>query len=167
MSIQKLFLTFFGVGLSPKAPGTMGTLASLPVGVAILYYLGSQTLFLLTLAITIIAIFEINKYEKATGTHDQQIIVIDETVGIWITLLIAMATLDKISYPYAVYSTIALSFITFRLFDIWKPSTIGKIDRDVSGGLGVMGDDILAGIAAGFLSAIIMLGIDKIYHYMM
>ncbi len=165
MTLQKLFLTFFGSGLAPKAPGTVGTLASLPFGVAIEYYLGSQTLFMLTFAITIIAIFEINKYEKDTGIHDQQHIVIDETVGIWITLLIATSALQKVTFPYDITTAIVLSFINFRLFDIWKPSTIGKIDRDIPGGLGVMGDDILAGIAGGLLSGVIMLGVDKIYHH--
>ena len=165
MTLQKLFLTFFGSGLAPKAPGTVGTLASLPFGVAIEYYLGSQTLFMLTFAITIIAIFEINKHEKETGIHDQQHIVIDETVGIWITLLIATSALQKVTFPYDITTAIVLSFINFRLFDIWKPSTIGKIDRDIPGGLGVMGDDILAGIAGGLLSGVIMLGIDKIYHH--
>jgi len=165
LTLQKLFLTFFGSGLAPKAPGTVGTLASLPFGVAIEYYLGSQTLFMLTFAITIIAIFEINKYEKDTGIHDQQHIVIDETVGIWITLLIATSALQKVTFPYDITTAIVLSFINFRLFDIWKPSTIGKIDRDIPGGLGVMGDDILAGIAGGLLSGVIMLGVDKIYHH--
>ena len=89
MTFQKLFLTFGGAGLSPKAPGTVGTLVSLPVGLAILHYFGMETLFTLTLAITIIGIFEINKYEKATGIHDHQQIVIDETVGVWIAFMIA------------------------------------------------------------------------------
>jgi phosphatidylglycerophosphatase A len=162
MTLQKLFLTFFGSGLSPKAPGTMGTLASLPFGVAILYYLGSETLFMATLAITIIGIFEINKYEKLTGEHDQQEIVIDETAGIWITLMIAYPTMLSVSYQYSEIIAITLSFATFRLFDIWKPSTIGVIDRKVKGGLGVMGDDILAGMAGGFLTVVIMLAIEKI-----
>jgi phosphatidylglycerophosphatase A len=46
-----------------------------------------------------------------------------------------------------------LAFVYFRLFDIWKPSIIGRIDREVKGGLGVMGDDIVAGIAAGIAAA--------------
>ncbi|NKQ41647.1 MAG: phosphatidylglycerophosphatase A [Sulfurovum sp.] len=166
MNIQKLFLTFFGVGLSPKAPGTMGSLAALPVGLLVLYYLGAETLFLITIVVSIVAIFEINKYEKATGTHDNQQIVIDEAVGMWLSLIIAISAASQLSYPYAELSAIVLSFVFFRLFDIWKPSTIGKIDRDVSGGLGVMGDDILAGIAGGLLSAIILLGIDKIWSYL-
>lgn len=162
MTIQKLFLTFFGSGLSPKAPGTVGTLAALPFGVVILHTMGIETLFMLTLAITIIGIFEINKYEKSTGEHDQQEIVIDEVAGIWLTLLVAYPTALSLSYPYALWIALILSFASFRLFDIWKPSTIGWIDRKVKGGLGVMGDDILAGFAGGFLTVLILLGLEKI-----
>ncbi len=165
MTVQKLFLTFFGAGLSPKAPGTMGTLAALPVGLALLYYLGMQTLFLVTVVVSIVAVFEINKYERTTGIHDHQQIVIDEAAGIWLSLMIAVSAAAQISYPYGELSAIVLSFLAFRLFDIWKPSTIGRIDKNVSGGLGVMGDDILAGIAGGLLSAIVMLGIEKVFPY--
>ena len=163
MTLQKLFLTFGGTGLSPKAPGTVGTLASLPVGLAILYYLGIDTLFLVTLAITLIGIFEINKYEKVTGTHDQQHIVIDEAAGMWLALMIAHSSALTMTYPYAEILAIILSFATFRLFDIWKPSTIGWIDRELKGGLGVMLDDVLAGIAGGLLSVLILMGIGKLF----
>ncbi len=162
MTLQKLFLTFGGAGLSPKAPGTVGTLASLPVGVAVLYFFGMETLFLLTLAITVIGIFEINKYEKLTGVHDQQEIVIDEAAGMWFALIIAISTAVTMTYPYAEVLAIVLSFASFRLFDIWKPSTIGWIDREIKGGLGVMMDDVLAGIAGGFLTVVILMGIGKI-----
>jgi len=163
MTLQKLFLTFGGAGLSPKAPGTVGTLASLPVGVAILYFFEMQTLFLLTLAITVIGIFEINKYEKLTGIHDQQEIVIDEVAGMWLALIIAISTAVTMTYPYAEVLAIVLSFAAFRLFNIWKPSTIGWIDREIKGGLGVMMDDVLAGIAGGFLTVILLMGIGKIF----
>ena len=163
MTLQKLFLTFGGAGLSPKAPGTVGTLASLPVGVAILYYLGMETLFMVTLAITIIGIFEINKYENATGMHDQQHIVIDEAAGMWLSLMIAHSTALTMSYPYAELLAIIFSFAAFRLFDIWKPSTIGWIDRELKGGMGVMLDDVLAGIAGGLLSVVILMGIGKLF----
>jgi len=162
MTLQKLFLTFGGSGLSPKAPGTIGTLASLPVGLAILYYLGINTLFLVTLSITVIGIFEINKYEKATGMHDQQHIVIDEAAGMWLALMIAHSSALTMTYPYAELLAIILSFATFRLFDIWKPSTIGWIDRELKGGLGVMLDDVLAGVAGGLLSVVILMGIEKL-----
>ena len=163
MTLQKLFLTFGGAGLSPKAPGTVGTLASLPVGVAVLYSFGMETLFMLTLAITVIGIFEINKYEKLTGVHDQQEIVIDEAAGMWLALMIAVSSAVTMTYPYAEVLAIVLSFAAFRLFDIWKPSTIGWIDREVKGGLGVMLDDVLAGIAGGLLTVIILMGIGKLF----
>lgn len=162
MTLQKLFLTFGGAGLSPKAPGTVGSLASLPVGLAILYYLGMESLFLITMAITVIGIFEVNKYEKTTGTHDQQHIVIDEAVGMWLSLMIAHSTAMSMGYAYAEIIAIVLSFASFRLFDIWKPSTIGWIDRELQGGMGVMLDDVLAGFAGGLLSALVLIGLDKV-----
>ena len=163
MNMQKLFLTFFGAGLSPKAPGTVGTLASLPVGLAVLYYFGMETLFTLTLAITIIGILEVNKYENETGIHDQQHIVIDEAVGMWLSLMIAYSSAITMSYSYAEILAVIFSFAAFRLFDIWKPSTIGWIDRELKGGLGVMLDDVLAGIAGGLLSVVMLMGIEKLF----
>ena len=162
MTPQKLFLTFFGAGLAPKAPGTAGTLASLPVGLAILYLFGMETFFMMTLAITVMGIFEINKYEKLTGEHDQQEIVIDEAAGMWLALMIAVSTAATMTYPYAEVLAIVLSFAAFRLFDIWKPSTIGWIDREVKGGLGVMLDDVLAGIAGGLLTSVVLMAIGKL-----
>lgn len=153
------FLTVGYSGLSPKAPGTMGTLASLPLGIAILVYLGPQTLFLSALLITLIAIKSINRYEAASHNHDDQRIVIDELVGLWFALSIApgigfdMATLMQWNNGIALQ--IALSFIFFRIYDIKKPSIIGRIDREAKGGLGVMGDDIVAGFAAGITAAIV------------
>jgi len=162
MTIQRAFLTFFGAGLAPKAPGTVGTLAALPFGVALLYYMGMESLFMVTLAITIIGIFEINKYEKVTGEHDQSEIVIDEAAGIWITMLVAYPTAMGAKFDYHIAVALLLSFATFRLFDIWKPSTIGWIDRNTKGGLGVMGDDILAGFAGGFLTIVLLKAIESL-----
>jgi len=162
MTVQKLFLTLGGAGLSPKAPGTVGTLASLPIGLSILYYLGMEALFMATLAITIIGIFEINKYEKATGMHDQQHIVIDEAAGMWLALMIAHSSALTMTYPYVEILAILFSFAAFRLFDIWKPSTIGWIDRELKGGLGVMLDDVLAGVAGGLLSVLVLMGVEKL-----
>jgi phosphatidylglycerophosphatase A len=162
MTLNRLFITFGGTGLAPKAPGTAGSFAALIVGVAILEYVPMQTLFMLTLAITIIGIFEINKYEKLTGSHDDKSIVIDEVAGMWIALMFAIGSAKTMTYDYAYEIAIVGSFTAFRLFDIWKPSTIGTIDRKVKGGLGVMGDDILAGIAGGLLTVLLLVGLDKI-----
>jgi len=140
---HKLFLTFFYTGLLPKAPGTWGTIAGSILGVGILHYLSVETLFLAMVLITIIAIKEIDKEERESGIHDASEIVIDEVAGIWLAMSLSGATMTQI----------VLSVIFFRLFDIWKPSVIGRIDREVRGGLGVMGDDLLAGVFAGIASA--------------
>jgi len=156
MTLNRLFITFGGSGLAPKAPGTVGSFTALIVGIALLQIIPMQTFFMITLLITVIGIFEINKYEKITNTHDDKSIVIDEVSGMWIALMFAIATAETISYDYAYEIAIISSFGAFRLFDIWKPSIIGTIDRKVKGGLGVMGDDIVAGIAGGMLTVILL-----------
>lgn len=160
------FLTVGYSGLFPKAPGTMGTIVSLPIGIAILLYFGPQTLFLATILITLIAIKAIDKHESASCEHDDSRIVIDELVGMWFALSIApgigfdMATLMQ--WENGIALQILLSFIFFRIYDIKKPSIIGRIDREAKGGLGVMGDDIIAGFAAGISSALVWQMIMKI-----
>jgi len=153
LNFKLLFLTVGFSGLSPKASGTVGTIVSLPIGVAFLTILPPQSLFLFTILVTIFAIKVINIYEKETGTHDSKIIVIDELAGIWLALAISITEQIE-TFTTPIILNILFSFIYFRIFDIWKPSIIGKIDRDVKGGLGVMGDDIIAGIVAGLLSAV-------------
>ena len=155
MNLQKLFLTFFGSGLSPVAPGTVGTAAAMPFGLAIMYYFGVNSLTTVVIVLSIIAIFEINKYEKQGGEHDDKSIVIDEAVGVWLTMAITYGGIALWKNDYILYIAGILSFLSFRLFDIWKPSTIGYIDRKVPGGLGVVGDDLLAGLAAGILNLLI------------
>ncbi len=155
MNIRKLLLTFFGSGLAPFAPGTVGTAVSIPFGLLIIYYFGASSLTTLVIVLSIISIIEINKYEKEGGKHDDKSIVIDETVGVWLTMAITFGGLSLWQNEYAYYVATALSFINFRLFDIWKPSTIGYIDRKVKGGLGVVGDDLLAGFAAGVMNLLI------------
>ncbi|BAK72078.1 phosphatidylglycerophosphatase A [Arcobacter sp. L] len=147
MNLRRFFLTVGFSGLSPKAPGTVGSFVSLILGLFLLQILHVSTLFLLSLLITVIAIKQIDAYEKESGIHDNSEIVIDELAGMWIALSICGINNENLIYMAP------LAFIFFRLFDIWKPSIIGKIDRDVKGGLGVMGDDIVAGIAAGIATA--------------
>jgi len=143
---EKLFLAGLGSGLLPYAPGTWGTIVGLLLGVAILSYFPVETLFLLTILITLFGIREIDKYEQKSGIHDDKRIVIDEIAGIWLALCFSGIS------PLAV----GLSFIFFRIYDIKKPSIIGRIDRDTQGGIGVMGDDLVAGVAAGLSSALIV-----------
>ncbi len=145
--MRKLFLTVFYSGLSPKAPGTVGSLVSLILGVILLQHINESTIFLLAFLIAVIAVKEINKYEEEVKEHDSKEIVIDELVGMWIALAICGINSNNIYY----LSFIA--FIYFRIFDIWKPSIIGTVDENIKGGWGVVGDDILAGLAAGIASA--------------
>ena len=147
MNLRRFFLTVGFSGLSPKAPGTVGSFVSLIIGLFLLEFLHVSTLFLLALLITVIAIKQIDIYEKEVDMHDGKEIVIDELAGMWITLAIC-----GINSGNMIIMSV-LGFLYFRLFDIWKPSIIGKIDREVKGGLGVMGDDIVAGLAAGIATA--------------
>ena len=144
--MRKFFLTVGFSGLSPKAPGTVGSFVSLIIGVWLLNFISVSTLFLLSLLITVIAVKQIDIYEAIVGQHDGKEIVIDELAGMWLALSIANATSDN-------YIIALFAFVYFRLFDIWKPSIIGKIDRDVKGGWGVMGDDLLAGLVAGLCTS--------------
>ena len=161
-----MFLTVGGSGLSPKAPGTVGTLVSLPLGMAILLFLGPQTLFLATILITLIAIKTIDALERTGHPHDDQRIVIDELAGMWLALaiapgmMIAPETLTEWQNGFVIQSL--LGFVFFRVYDIKKPSIIGRIDREAKGGIGVMGDDLLAGVLAGISTAIVWQGILKV-----
>ncbi len=156
------FITLGYSGLAPKAPGTVGTLVSLPLGMLILIYFDSQTLFLATALLSIIAVKSINKYEEASGIHDDKRIVIDELAGMWFALSVApaitvgMGEVGSLENGFLIQSI--LSFALFRYFDIAKPSIIGRIDRETKGGIGVMGDDIIAGFAAGISSSLIWQG---------
>lgn len=156
------FITLGYSGLAPKAPGTVGTLVSLPLGMLILIYFDSQTLFLATALLSIIAVKSINKYEEISGIHDDKRIVIDELAGMWFALSVAPAItvgigeVSSLENGFLIQSI--LSFALFRYFDIAKPSIIGRIDRETKGGIGVMGDDIIAGFAAGISSSLIWQG---------
>lgn len=141
--VRKLFLTVFYTGLSSVAPGTVGSFLSLILGLVLLTIVSPSNLFMISILITVIAVKQINAYEKEVGEHDSKEIVIDELVGMWLTLSICNVTPENVAY------VAPLAFLYFRLFDIWKPSIIGKIDEKIEGGWGVMGDDIIAGIAAG------------------
>lgn len=168
MKLQWFFLTVGFSGLLPKAPGTAGTLAALPLGLMVLIGMGPQTLFLLSILIALVAVKSIDRYETESSSHDDKRIVIDELVGMWLALSIAPGITFAFGDLYILNNglllQIILSFLLFRLYDIKKPSLIGRIDREAKGGWGVMGDDMLAGIAAGISSAIIWQGVS---HFIM
>ncbi|MGL2916048.1 phosphatidylglycerophosphatase A family protein [Helicobacter pylori] len=146
-SLRACFLTLFFSGYSKKAPGTIGSLVALLLGLPVLIF-SANTLFLGAVFIGLIAITQIDKEEEETKRHDSSHIVIDELVGMWLAMAISGLSL----------AGVVLSFIFFRIYDITKPSLIGKIDKEVKGGLGVVADDALAGVLAG-LSALLVIHI--------
>ncbi|TPH91224.1 phosphatidylglycerophosphatase A family protein [Helicobacter pylori] len=146
-SLRTCFLTLFFSGYSKKAPGTIGSLVALLLGLPVLIF-SANTLFLGAIFVGLIAIAQIDKEEEETNIHDSSYIVIDELVGMWLAMAISGLSL----------AGVVLSFIFFRIYDITKPSLIGKIDKEVKGGLGVVADDALAGVLAG-LSVLLIINI--------
>jgi len=140
-----MLITWFGSGLLKPAPGTWGSLASIPVGVLIYLISGPFGLLLATAVITIIGTIAIRIFQKETNTHDLSEIVIDETVGQWIPL--AIAGLNPLF--------ILLAFILFRFFDITKIWPANVFDKMTSA-WSVMADDIIAGFYAAFVLVLIM-----------
>ncbi|MCQ2616914.1 phosphatidylglycerophosphatase A [Helicobacter pylori] len=146
-SLRACFLTLFFSGYSKKAPGTIGSLVALLLGLPILAF-SANTLFLGAIFVGLIAIAQIDKEEEESKIHDSSYIVIDELVGMWLAMAISGLSL----------AGVVLSFVFFRIYDITKPSLIGRIDKEVKGGLGVVADDALAGVLAG-LSALLVISI--------
>lgn len=127
----------FGAGLSPRAPGTVGTLAALP-----LYWLIQDwplPAYLAWLVLTFaLGVYLCGRSAEMLGVHDHPGIVWDEMVGLWLTLLLAPSG----------WFWIVTGFVLFRFFDIVKPWPISWADKKVAGGFGIMLDDILAGLLA-------------------
>ena len=145
-----MFLTWFGAGFSYHAPGTIGSLNALPMAAGIAYFAGGRALWLAAIVPFVLGMIYTARYlHTAHDSADPQWIVIDEVVGLWITL--AVVPLNIIWY--------LLGFGLFRLFDIYKPWPVSWADRRVPGALGIMLDDVLAGLyAAG-----ILLGLQRLW----
>jgi phosphatidylglycerophosphatase A len=136
-----LFVTWFGSGWLPWAPGTWGSLAALPFAWLILTYGGPAWLAFAALALFGAGCWAADIAARATQTKDPGWIVIDEVAGQWLTLLAAPPSL----FGYAA------AFLLFRLFDIWKPWPIDWADRRLEGGFGIMFDDVLAALYAAIV----------------
>jgi phosphatidylglycerophosphatase A len=137
--IIKLLATGFGSGLSPFAPGTMGTLVGIPVCLVCLP-LTWPARFAFIIVLSALAIFISGRAETIYSKKDDQRIVIDEIVGFQVALL-----------PVAITGlNICAAFVLFRIFDIWKPFPVSLL-QDLPGGWGVVIDDVAAGIYAGVI----------------
>lgn len=132
------FLAFgFGSGLSPKAPGTVGTLAAVPVYLLVADW-PLWAYSLLVLAAAVVGVWICQRASDQLQVHDHPGIVWDEFVGYWITMWAVPAD----------WLWMAIGFTVFRVLDIAKPWPISHLDRKVKGGFGIMIDDILAGVMA-------------------
>ena len=145
-SPQFLFATWFGTGLSPKAPGTVGTLATVPV-----HFLLIQLPFWGHLAFLVMFVvlgtWCAQKVAVEHGSHDPQIVVVDESAGILIALFVMG--------PTTLWSTVA-AIVVFRLLDVTKIWPISAAEKLKPEGVGIMADDVLAGLFAGSIVWMIM-----------
>ncbi|AMG31211.1 phosphatidylglycerophosphatase A [Grimontia hollisae] len=131
-----LLATGFGAGLSPWVPGTVGTLAAVPFYLLFIS-LSSWALPVAVVIGALAGIFLCGRTSSDMGVHDHGGIVWDEFVGFWITMLLV---------PSADWQVVLAGFVIFRFFDMVKPWPISWLDKKVHGGLGIMLDDIVAGV---------------------
>lgn len=144
-SLAKALATVFGAGYSPIAPGTCGTIVTIPLAVALAPLVLWQYL-LVVAGITALAIWAAHRADIAWGSHDSGRIVIDETAGYLVTLAFVSRTS---------VAALGIGFILFRALDITKPFPIRWLDQNLPGGWGVVLDDV----AAGVVGALVMLAL--------
>ncbi len=146
------FLAFgLGSGLSPRAPGTAGTAAGMLMALPLIGL--DPTIAALFVVIAFLLGIPICSHaSEALGVHDHGGIVWDEFVGLWLVLLFVPAT------PAGWLA----AFVAFRVFDIAKPWPIGWLDRRITGGLGIMVDDVVAGLYAVGAITLIEVGLDRL-----
>jgi phosphatidylglycerophosphatase A len=127
----------FGSGLIPKAPGTFGTIAAIPLYL-LMAGLSPASYGLLVLIICLAGIYLCGKTAKDVGAHDHGAIVWDEFAGFFITMFMVPVS----------WESVLVGFALFRFFDIIKPWPISLADKKLTGGFGIMFDDVLAGLCA-------------------
>ena len=138
------FLAFgFGSGLFPKAPGPAGTLLGILAWI-FLVKLSLVTYIIIIVIAALAGIYFCGKTARDLNVHDHSGIVWDEIVGIWLAMILVPVT----------WGWILVSFLLFRFLDILKPWPISWIDKNISGGIGIMADDLLAG---GFTAIVLYL----------
>lgn len=138
--------TFFGAGLSPRAPGTVGTLASMVLWAPLVLLDTPWWVRLLAVAVVFVVGVAASNAVCAARGEDPQIVVIDEVAGMGVTVLLLGPSVPAL----------IVAFACFRLFDISKPWPVSWADRRVHGGLGVMLDDMFAGVYALLLTTLVV-----------
>ena len=146
----------FGIGYFPIASGTVMSAVAIPPAILIGLHGGGLALLAASILAFAIGILACDRHVRETGREDPSECVIDELAGQWLTCAFALFTFNGL-IPGAQLSlpAFALAFVLFRLFDIWKPWPVSWADRELPGGLGVMTDDMIAGLMAGVLVALV------------
>lgn len=146
-------LSWFGCGLSPVAPGTVGSLGALPLGALIHLGFGAEMLAMSSFALFFIGWGISVSHFRGVEPEDPQWVVIDEVAGQWVALSVV---------PFTVVGFL-VAFLLFRLFDILKPWPVSWADRKVGGGLGIMLDDFLAGLYAAIVGSLVLWGLETFW----
>ena len=133
----------FGTGLAPVAPGTVGSVVAVLIGCVASTLSSAAAAWAVTLVMAPLAVVLCGRTARALGVHDHPAIVADEFAGQWLAM-----TLIGSAEPRAA----VLAFFWFRVFDIAKPWPIRVLDARLSGGLGIVVDDLAAGLAAGIVA---------------
>jgi phosphatidylglycerophosphatase A len=148
---SSIVATVFGIGYFDVAPGTIMSAIAVPLAVLIgIFGGGGMGILGASLIALVIGILACGEHVRETGRQDPPECVIDELAGQWLACAFAMLTLGGWLAPNGIsIPAFALAFGLFRLFDIWKPWPVSWADRNLKGGLGVMTDDMIAGLMAG------------------
>ncbi len=145
--------TVFGIGYFSVAPGTIMSAIAVPLAILIaLFGGGGMGLLGSAIIVLVIGILASADYVRETGNSDPSECVIDELAGQWLTCSFCLLTFGGIiPVVHNFLPAFLLAFLLFRLFDIWKPWPVSWADQKLSGGIGVMTDDIIAALMAGVL----------------
>jgi phosphatidylglycerophosphatase A len=149
--------TVFGIGYFDVAPGTIMSAVAVPLAILIgLFGGGGMGILASSIIVLVIGILACGEYVRKTGRQDPQECVIDELAGQWLACAFAMLTFGGLIPASGQLSVLpfGIAFLLFRLFDIWKPWPVSWADSNLTGGLGVMTDDMIAGLMAGILVAL-------------
>ena len=138
------FLTLLNIGKIKYAPGTFASLITCLLFLLLINFFDISTLFFCTLVIFLYTFIAINSSFDSFDSNDPQEIVIDEVVGQMLPLL-AIPIYETLFIASVEYYCVS-AFLLFRLFDIWKPFPISYVDNNIKGALGIILDDVLAGI---------------------
>ncbi len=155
-TLSVIVATWFGIGFSPKAPGTVGSFVAILFALPIMILFGHTGLVAAVAIVVIIGVPVSTMAAKTMRQKDPSRVVIDEVAGQWIALIPVSPNLGSV----------IVAFLAFRMFDILKPGPIGWADKHLNAGWGIMADDILAGLCAAGVVYLLQPWIPPIVHFL-